>query len=113
MLGVYAFEHPDLSAVDMAFIAAWMACRVLDAPEARGALEAAVVSSVYALPGETRQPAEQESPFFDLASAACASAACASGQSATTPPGAASDPLGISPRCSGAGARCGRPGRRC
>lgn len=86
MFGVYAFEYTNFSGVNMAFISAWLACRVIDDAEVRSVLEAAVATSVYAIPGEIRQPAEQKNPFYDFAYAACVS-----GQSVSTPPAAAID----------------------
>ena len=81
MIGVYGAEQTNYSNVNMAFMASWMACRVIDDPEVRAVLAEAVGSSMYDLPGETHQPIEQQTPFFDFTYAACTS-----GQSAQLPP---------------------------
>ena len=72
-LVVFAYESTNYSAVNMAFQAAWLACRVVDEPTARAALEQGVSLGLYDRPGESGQPSEQKTPFFDFTYAACAS----------------------------------------
>ena len=51
---------------NMAFTGAWLALRYTPDAEARGVVRQATATSLYAVPGKTRQPAEMGQSWFDV-----------------------------------------------
>jgi hypothetical protein len=80
MIGLSLGTKSNYSDYNMAFDAGWLAYRYLCDGAARDVVKTAVETSIYARPGQERQPQEQGQSFYDFVYAATNAGATAGGK---------------------------------